>query len=72
MTNNDNLAEFVDVGIQGSNSNGGSIDYSSNQTTANTNNTLPDLDVGPNIAFAKTNAFYAILLTVTGSILLIN
>ena len=66
MTNNDNLAEFVDVGIQGSNCNGGSINNPSNQTIANTNNTQPDLDVGPNIAFAKTNAFYAIILTITG------
>ena len=66
VTNNDNLAEFVDIGIQVSNSNGGSLDYPSNQTISNTNNTLPDLDVRPNIAFAKTNAFYAILLTVTG------
>ena len=68
MSNNDNSAEFVDIGTPDSDSNGGSLDNPSNETLANTNNTLPNLNSGPNIAFAKTNAFYAILLTVTGRI----
>ena len=63
------MAEFVDTGIQDSNNHGESGYDPLNQTTTNTNNTLPDLDVGPNIVFAKTNAFYAILLTVTGRII---
>ena len=63
------MAEFVDTSIQDPNNDGESGNDPLNQTTANTNNTLPDLDVGPNIVFAKTNAFYAIVLTVTGRLI---
>ena len=62
IVSNGNAAEFLDVGLQTTNNIGAPTVDSVNQTTLNQNNTLPDLEVEPNIALAKTSAFYAIIL----------
>ena len=66
--NSENVAELIDVGNQAPNNNGASTNSPLNETNANQNNTLPSLDIEPNIAFAKTSAFYAILFAVIGKL----
>ena len=68
MNNSENVAELIDVGNLAPNSNGPSTNSPLNQTNASQNNTLPSLDIEPNIAFAKTSTFYAILFAVIGKL----
>ena len=66
--NSDTVAELINAGNQGPNNNGASTNNPLNETNENQNNTIPSLDIEPNIAFAKTSAFYAILFAVIGKL----
>ena len=68
VNNSENVAELIDVGNLAPNNNGPSTNSPLNQTNASQNNTLSSLDIEPNIAFAKTSAFYAILFAVIGKL----
>ena len=66
--NSETVAELINAGNQGPNINGASTNNPLNETNENQNNTIPSLDIEPNIAFAKTSAFYAILFAVIGKL----
>ena len=68
VNSSENVAELINVENQAPNNNGDSTNSPLNETNSNQNDTLPGLDIEPNIAFAKTSAFYAILFAVIGKI----
>ena len=65
--NEDNSANLLNSNKQTTNKNEASTQFDTNQTVDNNNQTLPGLELEPNINFARTSVFYAIIFAIIGN-----
>ena len=65
--NENNSANLLNSNKQTTNKNEAPTQFDTNQTVDNNNQTLPGLELGPNINFASTSVFYAIIFAIIGN-----
>ena len=66
-SNGDNSADLINSNKQTTYKIEVSTSFDTNQTVDNMNQTIPGLEVEPNINFASTSVFYAIVFAIIGN-----